>query len=199
MPTHNELAERAKHWLSGTMRCNPVFSNLASCTEVPDAIGWTSKYKFHGSIVVECKTSHSDFLADKKKAVGYQHPEHQWNYYSGRRIARKVALREGYIEKRVPRMGDFRYFLCTGMISIESIKKHAPDHGLLYWEGRRIHVVLEAPRRHQNDIDYQAEIRYLRFAIINCKQAYGIPRPSALVVGTADSDSAHTGEDSEHA
>ena len=173
--THKELSDRAMRWLHGTMRCHPVFAGLASCAEVPDAIGWTSRYQFRGSIVVECKTSHSDFLADKKKAIQWRHPDPLRGAFChpGRRIARSMAKREGYIEESVPRMGDFRYFMCTGapIICRKDIEKHAPDHGLLYWEGRRIRVVVEAPRR--QIVDYPAEIRYLRFAIINSKTPHG--------------------------
>ena len=188
--THDDLCARAVRWLRGTMHCNPVFSRNASCGEVPDAIGWTSRYSSHGSIVVECKTSHSDFLADKKKAVHYKHPEHNYSWYSGRRMARKVAQREGYIEVAVPRMGDFRYFMCVSptfgtrwvgdaIITAEDIQKHAPDHGLLYVEGRRIRVIVPAPRREKPD--YPSEIRYLRFAIINGKNPHELVRADTKV------------------
>ena len=75
-------------------------------------------------------------------------------------------------------MGDFRYFMCEdpNIISIADIVKHAPDHGLLFVQGRRVHVVMEAPRREEN-VDHPSEIRYLRFAIINRKDPYHIPIP----------------------
>ncbi|RLC67765.1 MAG: hypothetical protein DRH97_04405 [Chloroflexi bacterium] len=61
--THDELIERAIKWLYGTERCWAVLSEVHSnAREIPDAIGW----QFGGrvSILVECKTSRSDFFAD---------------------------------------------------------------------------------------------------------------------------------------
>lgn len=169
---HDAICERAKRWLRGTMRCNPVFSNCASCAEIPDAIGWTSIYQFYGSIVVECKTSHSDFLADKYKAFCYRHPDIKYNYRTrSRRMTKAQAAEEGYIAEAIPRMGTRRYFMCLGphIISPQDIQKHFPDHGLLYWEGRRIRVMIEAPLRVTPDL--ASEIHFLRFAIINQKSS----------------------------
>jgi hypothetical protein len=166
--SHPDLIERSVKWLRGTMRCNPVFTGLASCSEIPDAIGWTSSYHFRGSIVVECKTSRSDFYADRKKYLYWEHPEQKWRYRRSR-ISRKEAAESGLVEKFTECMGDFRYFVCEPMIiTVEMIAHHAPDHGLVWIEGRRMHVVLQAPRREQ--VDRASEIRYLRFAIINRKQ-----------------------------
>jgi hypothetical protein len=150
------------------MRCNPAYSGNASCCEIPDAIGWTSRGKFYGSIVVECKTSRGDFLADKKKCVRYRPPQSHFTY-SGRRIYAKEAQANGWLVETIERMGDFRYFMCESaeVIAGEDILKHAPDHGLLYVQGRRIHVEVEAPRREK--VDYPSEVHYLRFAIVNRK------------------------------
>ena len=61
--THAELVERSKRWLWG-QRCGVVITELVTgCRETPDAIGWNAR----GSILVECKTSASDFYADKRK------------------------------------------------------------------------------------------------------------------------------------
>ena len=64
--THAELVERAGKWLRNSMRCGVVFTEFHTWSRlVPDAIGW------HGdgwSILVECKTSMSDFYSDRKKA-----------------------------------------------------------------------------------------------------------------------------------
>jgi hypothetical protein len=65
--THQQLCDRALRWLSGTRRCEPVFAGIASCSEVPDAIGWSSCYAHEGSTVIECKISRSDFYAERKK------------------------------------------------------------------------------------------------------------------------------------
>jgi len=62
--THDELVARAVRWLRGTQRCSVVISETASGTyQIPDAIGWRNR---DYSILVECKTSRSDFFADRK-------------------------------------------------------------------------------------------------------------------------------------
>lgn len=63
--THDELITRAVRWLKGTRKCRVVASEIASAYfEIPDAIGWNRFY----SVLIECKTSHSDFLRDRKKS-----------------------------------------------------------------------------------------------------------------------------------
>lgn len=167
--THDQLCDRALRWLRGTLRCNPVFSRNASCSEIPDAIGWTSYYNYRGSIVVECKTSVSDFHADKKKKAGFKNPSYGDDYIFRASHYRNVP--EGCERIVLPRMGDFRYFMCQpGVITPEMIEKHAPDHGLLHAFGRRINVVVMAKRR--TEVDRVSEIRYLRFAIINSKKPF---------------------------
>lgn len=62
--THAQLVEKAVRWLR-SYRCGVVLSEQA-CTsgEMPDAIGW--KRACH-SVLVECKVTRSDFLADRAK------------------------------------------------------------------------------------------------------------------------------------
>jgi hypothetical protein len=68
-------------------------------------------------------------------------------------------------------MGDFRYYLCLpGVISEKMVMDNAPDHGLLHVTGGRIRTIVIAPER--TLIAKDAEIRYLRFAIINRKKAF---------------------------
>ncbi len=63
--THAQLVEKAVDWLRW-YRCGIVLSEQAcSSGEMPDAIGW--KQACH-SVLVECKISRSDFLADREKA-----------------------------------------------------------------------------------------------------------------------------------
>jgi len=168
--THEQLCERARLWLRGTRRCKPVFSRLASCREIPDAIGWSSAYKWHGSTVIECKTSMSDFHADRRKAVALRHKLHGYLY---RGNAAPRYMRDEDLEPvAIPLMGDFRFFFCLpDVISAEAVEKYRPDHGLLYLAGRSVRTIRPAPRR--TDVDKDSEIRYLRFAIINRKLAYG--------------------------
>jgi hypothetical protein len=62
--THAQLIEKAIRWLR-RYRCGVVLSEQA-CTsgEMPDAIGW--KRACH-SVLVECKVTRADFLADRAK------------------------------------------------------------------------------------------------------------------------------------
>ena len=69
--THAQMVERAVRWLRA-YRCGVVLSEQACVSgEMPDAIGW--KQACH-SVLVECKISRADFLADREKPVR-QKPE----------------------------------------------------------------------------------------------------------------------------
>ena len=70
--THAQLVEKAVHWLR-RYRCGVVLSEQACVSgEMPDAIGW--KRACH-SVLVECKVTRSDFLADRAKAFRLK-PDH---------------------------------------------------------------------------------------------------------------------------
>ena len=187
--THDELCARARRWLSGTRRCNPVFSNLASCAEIPDAIGWSSAYGWYGSTVIECKISVSDFYADKKKWSAWKHPNRE-HTYPAKRLSKKQAAEMGYAQIQIPAMGDYRFYLCEpGIISVALVAEHAPDHGLIYRDGHAMRIVRPAPRR--TLVDKNAEIRYLRFAIINGKTPHVrevAEMPAATLFETIASD-----------
>jgi hypothetical protein len=62
--THAQLVEKAVQWLR-SYRCGVVLSEQACASgEMPDTIGW--KRACH-SVLVECKISRADFLADREK------------------------------------------------------------------------------------------------------------------------------------
>ena len=62
--THAQLVRLAVKWLRG-YRCGVILSEQACLSgEMPDAIGW--KHACH-SILIECKISRADFLADRDK------------------------------------------------------------------------------------------------------------------------------------
>jgi hypothetical protein len=62
--THAQLVEKAVRWLR-SYRCGVVLSEQACASgEMPDAIGW--KQACH-SVLVECKVTRADFLADRAK------------------------------------------------------------------------------------------------------------------------------------
>ena len=108
---HDHLVSRAARWLAGSCGCSTTLTELRAFTgsgECPDAIGWRSEY----SILVECKTSRSDFLADRKKPFR-KNPELG--------------------------VGSYRFYLCPpGVIETEDL----PDGwGLLYVEKNRIRKI----------------------------------------------------------
>jgi hypothetical protein len=62
--THGQLVSKAVEWLR-RYGCGIVLSEQACVSgEVPDAIGWKGACR---SVVVECKLSRADFLADRAK------------------------------------------------------------------------------------------------------------------------------------
>ncbi|HEX6907745.1 MAG TPA: hypothetical protein VF154_14110 [Terriglobales bacterium] len=62
--THAHLVSVAVDWLR-RYRCGVVLSEqVCASGEVPDAIGWKGKCR---SVVVECKVTRADFLADRAK------------------------------------------------------------------------------------------------------------------------------------
>lgn len=73
MSNHKELVAVAvaqlKRW-----RCLPICTEMVTQNiygEIPDAIGWIAR----ASILIECKASRSDFLADRDKLFRYILPD----------------------------------------------------------------------------------------------------------------------------
>jgi hypothetical protein len=63
---HGDLVAEAVDWLRHSYNCGIILSEQYCATgEVPDAIGW--KGLCH-SVVIECKVSRNDFLADAGKS-----------------------------------------------------------------------------------------------------------------------------------
>jgi len=61
---HAELVEIGYNWLMKHVKCSFALKELTThAPETPDVIGW----KNGDSILIECKTSRADFLADQKK------------------------------------------------------------------------------------------------------------------------------------
>jgi hypothetical protein len=94
--THAQLVRVSEQWLR-RYRCGIVLSEQqCSSGEMPDAIGWKGKSR---SIVVECKVSRADFLADRCKpwrtnpdiALGCER-----FYLSPRNIVRPSDLPKGW-------------------------------------------------------------------------------------------------------
>jgi hypothetical protein len=128
--THPDLVELARKWLI-RKRCAVVVTEMASSeSETPDAIGWLAGR----SILVECKTSRADFLAD------------------GRKYFREQPERG---------MGHKRYFMAVaGMIRVSDLppgwgllevgvkirEAHAAE-GVTYNAAAEVHLLLSVVRR----------------------------------------------------
>lgn len=108
--THDDLVAAAGRWLRNTAACSVVLEELVANTgngEKPDAIGW---YTGH-TLLIECKASRADFLADHKKRFR-MHPERG--------------------------MGMFRYFMApAGLIKPSELPS---QWGLLEVTGQRVSV-----------------------------------------------------------
>jgi hypothetical protein len=62
---HTHLISKAVDWLRREYGCGIILSEQYCATgEIPDAIGWKG---LNRSVVVECKATRSDFLADANK------------------------------------------------------------------------------------------------------------------------------------
>lgn len=87
---------------------------------------------FNESVVIEVKTSHSDFLADRKK----------W-------------CRSDMAENLNLQAGRFRWYLCPeGIIR----KDELPEKwGLLYWDGKKVYPVV-APKAFENTASADMDI-----------------------------------------
>ncbi len=111
-------------------RCGVVLSEQACVSgEMPDAIGW--KKACH-SVLVECKVSRSDFLADRDKPFRQQ-PE------TG--------------------VGCERYYLAPrGLIGIDELPA---GWGLLEVCGREIERVKASAKNHRSEIGFQNEMNLL--------------------------------------
>jgi hypothetical protein len=70
--THAALVDLAVKWLRSHYRCTIILSEQSCASgEQPDVIGWKKKCR---SVLVECKLSRADFLADRQKPWRL-HPE----------------------------------------------------------------------------------------------------------------------------
>lgn len=132
--THKDLVKKGAAWLRNSKNCTVVFSELSTInTETPDCIGFHSSGG--RSVLIECKASRSDFLADKKKSF-------RRNAFMG--------------------MGDIRYFMApTGMLKSEEIPepwglievRETSNHGV------RAKVVKEAAN--VEEVNKSAEVTML--------------------------------------
>jgi hypothetical protein len=127
--THAQLVEKAVHWLRH-YRCGVVLSEQACVSgEMPDAIGW--KRACH-SVLVECKVTRSDFMADRAKPF-------------------RLKPEQG--------VGCERYYLVpAGLVSREELPQ---GWGLLEHNRSRIETVLPAAKNLRSATGFRCEMNLL--------------------------------------
>jgi hypothetical protein len=109
---HAQLVARAADWLRHKYGCGIVLSEQYCATgEVPDVIGWKASCQ---SVLVECKVSRADFLADANKPF-------------------RLRPEEGLGSKRL-------YMAPAGMIAADKLPKH---WGLLECRGREVQLAVK--------------------------------------------------------
>ncbi len=113
--THAQMVDLAVAWLR-RYRCGIVLSEQACASgEVPDAIGWKGKCR---SVVVECKISRADFLADRGKPF---------------RLNQEIAL------------GCERFYMAPA--ALIAPQELPPGWGLLECLGRKVEIRVRPARR----------------------------------------------------
>jgi len=127
--THAQMVDTAVRWLR-LYRCGVVLSEQACASgEMPDAIGW--KRACH-SVLVECKVTRADFLADRAKP---------W------RLKPQSA------------MGCERfYFASPGVIRPEELPA---GWGLLEWRRRSVETIVPAAKNLRSATGFRYEMNLL--------------------------------------
>jgi hypothetical protein len=127
--THPQLVQLAVAWLR-SYRCGVVLSEQACLSgEMPDAIGW--KRACH-SVVVECKISRADFLADRNKP---------------------------FRKKPKTGLGCERFYLApTGLILERELP---PDWGLLECRNRQIKIARTSAKNLRTSTGFRYEMNLL--------------------------------------
>jgi hypothetical protein len=127
--THEKLVKAAVAWLR-CYGCGVVLSEQSCASgETPDAIGW--KRACH-SVVVECKISRADFLADRDKPF-------------------RLKPEKG--------MGCERFYLApAGLISANEVPV---GWGLLELRGREVLEVIEASKKMRTAAGFRREMNLL--------------------------------------
>jgi hypothetical protein len=127
--THALLVRNAVEWLR-RYRCGVVLSEQACASgETPDAIGW--KRACH-SVVVECKVTRSDFLADRTKP---------------------------FRQKPEMGVGSERFYLVPrGLVKLEEVP---PGWGLLEYHARAIRMLKVSRKNLRSDQGFRSEMNLL--------------------------------------
>ena len=127
--THAQLVPKAVAWLR-RYRCGVVLSEQACASgEMPDAIGWK---KASHSVLVECKISRADFLADRGKP---------------------------FRQKPETGVGCERFYLApAGMIGVEEVPS---GWGLLECREGKIEIIRRSAKNFRTSVGFSYEMNLL--------------------------------------
>ena len=127
--THTHLVDRAVRWLR-YYRCGVVLSEQACVSgEMPDAIGW--KQACH-SVLVECKVTRADFLADRAKP---------------------------FRQKPDKGIGSERFYLTPpGLMKLDELP---PGWGLLEFRHGRVEIVQPSAKNLRTAVGFRYEMNLL--------------------------------------
>jgi hypothetical protein len=127
--THSQMVDQAVRWLRH-YRCGIVLSEQACVSgEVPDAIGW--KRACH-SVLIECKLSRADFLADRAKPF-------------------RLDAEQG--------VGCERFYLApAGLVKPEELP---PGWGLLELHSRRVDMMRASSKKLRSAAGFRCEMNLL--------------------------------------
>ena len=127
--THAHLVDRAVRWLRH-YRCGVVLSEQACVSgEMPDAIGW--KQACH-SVLVECKITRADFLADRAKP---------------------------FRQKPEKGVGSERFYLTPpGLMKLDELP---PGWGLLEFRHGRVEIVQPSAKNLRTAVGFRYEMNLL--------------------------------------
>lgn len=145
---HAFLIKQSAQWLQ--KKCSVVITDLVTgAGEIPDAIGWKDGH----SILIECKASRADFLADRYKPF------------------RREAVRG---------MGDGRYYCApNGMIQMEELPQ---GWGLLEWTGKKLKETQKPGRRPTTEEPIFDGRRREIMLLVSALRRLGQPAPLGIAI-----------------
>ena len=172
---HTLLVNKAVEWLRQSYRCGIILSEQYCATgEVPDAIGWKGQCR---SVVVECKVSRADFLADARK-------EFRLNPEQGLGCERLYLASEGIIAPaELPQYwGLLEYSKKNVRLVVKPARKNLrTDVGMM----KEMNLLLASLRRVEVRIEPQSITDFLKWK--NRMMEYnGGSLPEGLVGGDAE-------------